>query len=133
ISAAAGAAVWLARLALTDFRNYARAEIAIDRRPVVLTGPNGAGKTNLLEAISFLVPGRGLRQARLGDADRIVPVAADAGRSAWGVAATVQGPAGAVDVGTGRDPAPAADPGRERRLVKINRAPGPGPGGRGQV
>ncbi|HTO81320.1 MAG TPA: DNA replication/repair protein RecF [Methylomirabilota bacterium] len=127
IGAAAGAAVWLARLALTDFRNYARAEIAVDRRPVVLTGPNGAGKTNLLEAISFLVPGRGLRQARLGDADRIVPVAVDAGRRAWGVAATVQGPDGTVDVGTGRDPAPAADPGRERRLVKVNGALVAGP------
>jgi DNA replication and repair protein RecF len=127
IAGAAGAAAWLARLTLTDFRNYARAEIAVDRRPVVLTGPNGAGKTNLLEAISFLVPGRGLRQARLGDADRIVPVAADAGRSAWGIAATVQGRDGAVDVGTGRDPASAADLARERRLVKINGALVAGP------
>jgi len=50
-------ALWLGRLALADFRNYGRGELAVDRRPVVLTGPNGAGKTNLLEAISFLVPG----------------------------------------------------------------------------
>src|SRR5215510_8467856 len=44
---ATGPAVWLERLVLTDFRNYRRAEISVDRRPVVLTGPNGAGKTNL--------------------------------------------------------------------------------------
>jgi len=42
-------ALWLGRLALADFRNYGRGELAVDRRPVVLTGPNGAGKTNLLE------------------------------------------------------------------------------------
>ncbi|MEI4902474.1 AAA family ATPase, partial [Klebsiella pneumoniae] len=88
---------WLGRLALTDFRNYGRAELAVDRRPVVLAGPNGAGKTNLLEAISFLVPGRGLRQARLGEVDRLVP--ADASRRSWGVAATVQCADGATDVG----------------------------------
>src|SRR5262249_35397811 len=79
--------VWLGRLTLTDFRNYARAEITADRRPVVLTGPNGAGKTNLLEAVSFLVPGRGLRQARLGEVDRIHS-ARDL-TAAWGVAATI--------------------------------------------
>ena len=50
---------------LTDFRCYAHAALETDPRPVVLTGPNGAGKTNLLEALSFLAPGRGLRRARL--------------------------------------------------------------------
>ncbi len=55
---------------LTDFRGYAAARLDGDGRPVVLTGPNGAGKTNLLEAISFLAPGRGLRRARLGEIDR---------------------------------------------------------------
>ena len=58
------------RLTLIDFRAYARLRLEIDPRPVVLTGPNGAGKTNLLEAISFLAPGRGLRRARLADVDR---------------------------------------------------------------
>jgi DNA replication and repair protein RecF len=48
-------------LKLTDFRNYERAELALDARPVVLTGDNGAGKTNLLEAVSLLGPGHGLR------------------------------------------------------------------------
>src|SRR5262249_26466053 len=83
-------------------------------RPVVLTGPNGAGKTNLLEAISFLVPGRGLRQARLSEVDRVAGGAA----SAWGIAATVRRDGDAVAIGTGRDPAAAAEDGRGRRLVK---------------
>ena len=124
-----GTSVWLGRLTLTDFRNYVRAEVATDHRPVVLTGPNGAGKTNLLEAISFLVPGRGLRQVRLGEVDRMRtgdrPADCD---SAWGVAAILHRPDGMTEVGTGRDPVPpAVDGGRERRLVKINGALAAGP------
>ena len=65
----AGTAGWAARanrvavtrLVLTDFRNYRTARLDIEPEPVVLTGPNGAGKTNLLEAMSFLSPGRGSR------------------------------------------------------------------------
>jgi DNA replication and repair protein RecF len=118
----AGPVVWLERLVLTDFRNYGRAEIRLDRRPVVLTGPNGAGKTNLLEAISFLIPGRGLRHARLPEVDRMIAAGADAAprRAAWGIAATVNRPEAQVDLGTGRDPAAAG--GRDRRLVKIDGA-----------
>ena len=62
--------VGVTRLALTDFRNYHSARLDLEAGPVVLTGPNGAGKTNLLEAVSFLSPGRGLRGARLADIDR---------------------------------------------------------------
>ena len=61
------------RLTLTDFRCYSSARLDLDARPVVLYGPNGAGKTNLLEAPSFLVPGRGLRRARLAEVSRRVP------------------------------------------------------------
>jgi len=119
LSVARGQCVlWLGRLALTDFRNYGHGSLAVDRRPVVLTGPNGAGKTNLLEAISFLVPGRGLRQARLSEVDRVAAGAA----GAWGIAATVCRDGDAVEIGTGRDPGAAAENGRERRLVKINGA-----------
>ncbi len=60
----------VARLALTNFRNYREAKLALDARLVVLIGPNGAGKTNLLEALSFLAPGRGLRGAKLSEVDR---------------------------------------------------------------
>ncbi len=112
-------ALWLGWLALTDFRNYGHGALAADRRPVVLTGPNGAGKTNLLEAISFLVPGRGLRQARLSEVDRVV--GGECG-GAWGVASTVCRGDDSVEIGTGRDAGLAADAGRERRLVKINGA-----------
>ena len=63
-----GAAV--TRLVLTDFRNYSKARLDLETGPVVLTGPNGAGKTNLLEAVSFLAPGRGLRGAKLTEVDR---------------------------------------------------------------
>jgi DNA replication and repair protein RecF len=98
------------RLALVDFRGYAQARLETDRRPVVLTGPNGAGKTNLLEAISFLAPGRGLRRARLGEIDRI------GGAGPWSVAARLEAPGGAVQIRTGR----AQGGERERRVVQID-------------
>ena len=59
------------RLVLRDFRCYRTAELAPERPLVVLTGPNGAGKTNLLEALSLLSPGRGLRRAKLDELERI--------------------------------------------------------------
>src|SRR6201997_4695660 len=77
---AAADCVGLTRLVLTDFRNYRKARLTVGTAPVVLTGPNGAGKTNLLEALSFLAPGRGLRRARLAEVDRRGP---DAGTSPW--------------------------------------------------
>ncbi|MCA1941852.1 MAG: AAA family ATPase, partial [Caenispirillum bisanense] len=58
------------RLTLTDFRAYGHLRLDVDLRPVVLTGHNGAGKTNLLEALSFLSPGRGLRRAKLSEVTR---------------------------------------------------------------
>jgi DNA replication and repair protein RecF len=111
-------ALWLSRLTLSDFRCYGGAKVEADARPLVLTGPNGAGKTNLLEAISFLAPGRGLRRARLGEIDR-VPL------GSGGAAARVMTPDGRRELGTGRDPAPgngADGTGRERRVVKIDGA-----------
>ena len=96
------------RLKLTAFRCYEGMQLELDARPVMLTGPNGAGKTNLLEAISYLAPGRGLRGARLADADRH-------GESRpWAVAATVATSIGPVDVGTGHDKV------SERRSVHVN-------------
>jgi DNA replication and repair protein RecF len=117
--------LYVQRLHLTAFRNYAQAGLESDGRPVVLTGPNGAGKTNLLEAVSFLAPGRGLRRAGLSDVERH-PGAQGRGQEAsaavpasqpWAVAARVITPDGPRDLGTGRDP--TAD-GRERRAVKID-------------
>ncbi len=87
----------VARLSLQDFRNYTRLALDTGREPVVLHGPNGAGKTNLLEALSLLAPGRGLRQARLLDLDR-------RGGGGWSMAALVEGRFGPVDIRTGREP-----------------------------
>src|SRR5262245_21342347 len=83
------------RLTLTNFRNYHSATIALTSRLIVLVGPNGAGKTNLLEAISFLAPGRGLRHATLED------VAFSEGDGSWAASAEVEGALGIVTLGTG--------------------------------
>lgn len=61
------------RLTLTDFRNYSSLRISADIAPVIIFGENGSGKTNILEAISFLSPGRGLRGAKLADIKRFIP------------------------------------------------------------
>jgi DNA replication and repair protein RecF len=109
---------YVAWLRLSNFRCYEQAQLETDHRPVVLSGPNGAGKTNLLEALSFLAPGRGLRQARLSDIDR----RGAGGAAAWAVAARLSGPEGDCDIGTGRDPL-GDDSVRERRLLRIDGAP----------
>src|SRR5437016_4506713 len=109
-----GGRLAVTRLVLTDFRCYRQARLAVDVRPVVLTGPNGAGKTNLLEAISFLAPGRGLRRARLGEIDR--REAAEDEATPWAVAAEIETPRGVVPIGTGRE---ATASGGERRAVRI--------------
>lgn len=97
------AAYAVARLTLRDYRNYqaARLQLATDTRLVVLTGDNGAGKTNLLEAISYLSPGRGLRGAALSDITR-------QGAAAWAVAADTTGPHGDCAIGTGIEVAASA-------------------------
>ncbi len=86
------------RLTLSNFRNYADLRIEPAADMLVFTGANGAGKTNLLEAVSLLVPGRGLRRPKLTDLARQGP--AGTGRG-WAVAARVETPDGLCDVGTG--------------------------------
>lgn len=107
--------VHIAALKLTGFRNYAALALTLDARPVVLTGPNGAGKTNILEAVSMLSPGRGLRRARMAD------IACHGGDGSWAVAATIASPNGEVDIGTGI--AASGDNGARQRTVRINRSP----------
>src|SRR5438132_2850794 len=104
----AGAAVrrvGVTRLVLTNFRNYRVARVTLGTEPVVLTGPNGAGKTNLLEALSFLAPGRGLRGAKLTEIDRRQEAEGATPAGSWAVAAVIATRCGALRVGTGRDPA----------------------------
>ena len=67
------------RLTLTDFRNYASLRLNAEIAPIIVYGENGSGKTNILEAISFLTPGRGLRGAKLADIKRFIPQIAEGG------------------------------------------------------
>ncbi len=102
------------RLTLTDFRSYAAADVTVAASAVVVTGDNGQGKTNLLDAVSLLAPGRGLRGVTLSDAAR------SDGPGGWTVAADVAAVGGELTIGTGTNPdAP------DRRLVRINGAAAP--------
>ncbi|MHA6299723.1 DNA replication/repair protein RecF [Devosia sp. CAU 1758] len=100
----------ISRLRLTAFRNYASAALDLDARHVVLTGPNGSGKTNLLEAISVLSPGRGLRGAGFDS------LQAHGSDLPWAVAATIEADHGPSDIGTGAQP----DGGRRVRINGAN-------------
>ena len=102
----------ISKLTLTNFRNYAALAIDLAPGPVVFSGDNGAGKTNLLEAISFLTPGRGLRRAPDGD------VAREGGDGGFALHARLDGPDGQVEIGTGIS---GAD-GEAGRRVRINGA-----------
>ena len=104
------------RLTLTNFRSYHAAQIEVGAALVVLTGPNGAGKTNLVEAISFLAPGRGLRRPTLED------VAFSEGDGSWAVAADVEGALGLASLGTGIE-APSSEDAAVTRKCRIDREP----------
>ncbi|MCS5603034.1 MAG: AAA family ATPase, partial [Paracoccus sp.] len=65
----------LRRLSLAQFRSWARLDLELDRHPLAIHGPNGSGKTNILEAVSMLSPGRGLRGAPAPDQARQGPMA----------------------------------------------------------
>lgn len=112
-------ALAVTRMVVSQFRNYQHAEIRLRAAPVVLTGANGAGKTNLLEAVSYLGPGRGLRSARLSDVARI---GWDGG---WSVSASLSTPDGPRDIATGTA---SHDLQTERRAVKIDGIKLAGPG-----
>jgi len=104
----------LSRLTLTDFRNYQSLVWRPAARISTVFGPNGSGKTNLLEAMSLLVPGRGLRGARAVEFARRGPGAS--GR--WGVAGRFATTSGPMEVGTGSAPDGAAD----RRVFRLDGA-----------
>lgn len=108
-------ALSLTRLMLHDFRSHADLTLSLHGRLHVITGENGAGKTNLLEAISLLGPGRGLRSAKVVEFARHGPT----GPLAWAVAGRFQGPQGEFQLGTGT---PDGGP-LERRVFRLNGAP----------
>ena len=104
------------KLTLSNFRNYHAAALEAGRDTIVLVGPNGAGKTNLIEAISFLAPGRGLRRATLDE------VAFSEGDGAWAVAAEIEGALGLATLGTGIE-RPVEDGAVAARKFRIDREP----------
>jgi DNA replication and repair protein RecF len=112
--------MWISRLALSDFRNHASLTLKLDERPVVLAGPNGAGKTNVLEAVSLLAAGQGLRRAPYPE------LARRNGGGGWAVAGTLQTADGPVDIGTGVAPEGGSE--RAGRIVRINGEPQAGSG-----
>lgn len=106
---------YISKLTLTNFRNYAALSLELGPGAVVLSGDNGAGKTNLLEAVSLLTPGRGLRRAPYAD------VAREGADGSFALHARVEGPEGQVELGTGISGGDG--PGDGGRRVRINGAP----------
>ncbi len=103
-------AACIRRLSLVNFRSYHAAQLTLGPAgPVVLTGANGAGKTNLIEAISLLAPGRGLRRATTEE------LAFSEGDGAWAVSAEIEGMLGLATLGTGIDPPAGEDSGPARK------------------
>lgn len=105
--------MWIERLLLTDFRNHAQLSLVLDAQPVVLAGPNGAGKTNVLEAVSLLTAGQGLRRAAYAE------LARRDGPGGWAVAGTLRDGPRSVAIGTG---VVASETGSDRtgRIVRLD-------------
>jgi DNA replication and repair protein RecF len=103
---------WVERLTLANFRSYTALDVTLGPEPIVLTGPNGAGKTNLMEAVSLLAPGPGLRRAPYADMARI------GSTGDWTISALVHSGEETVRIGT-----TAAATGRIVRIDGENRSP----------
>ncbi|MET0431038.1 MAG: DNA replication/repair protein RecF [Hyphomicrobium sp.] len=106
--------LWVERLALTNFRSYAQATVATDAGPQVIVGANGSGKTNLLEALSLLSPGQGLRRVPFVD------LARGAGDGGFAIAARAHTLAGVADIGTGLAAGAKERGERAGRVVRID-------------
>ncbi len=119
-AAQAASGAMIARVMLSDFRSYAALDLRVEGRLVVLTGPNGAGKTNLLEALSALAPGRGLRGARLSDLARALP--GEETLRPWSVGVTVRTGFGDTQLGVGFVP-DGEEGGQAKRIVRIDGEP----------
>src|ERR1700732_105623 len=104
------------KLTLNNFRNYHAASLETSEKTIVLVGPNGAGKTNLIEAISFFAPGRGLRRANLDE------VAFSEGDGSWAAAAEIEAALGLPTLGTGIE-RPLEDGTTILRKCRIDREP----------
>jgi DNA replication and repair protein RecF len=113
--AVSGAPVAISRLTLADFRSYATLDLAVDARLVAVTGENGGGKTNLLEAISMLAQGRGLRRAELGACAR------SGGSGGFAVSARIETADGPRQFGAGLEPGLGGAP--PTRRFRVDREP----------
>jgi DNA replication and repair protein RecF len=110
--------LWCARLTLSDFRNHASTTLTVDARPVCLFGPNGAGKTNILEALTTLAPGRGLRGASAAD---LASAGGAQGRERlWTVAAAFQVDGESTQLGVGMERGPD---GAAKRVARVDGRP----------
>ncbi len=105
---------YVKNLKISGFRNHDKVELSLNKEHVVLHGRNGIGKTNILEAISFLNPGRGLRRAKSKDIFLKSSKSQDSSNSIWGINADVNTPKGTFNIGSGSDNK------KSSRLVKIN-------------
>jgi DNA replication and repair protein RecF len=103
------------RLVLRDFRSYAALDLRLGGRSVILSGENGAGKTNLLEALSLLTPGRGLRRADLSE------LAREGGSGGWSVSVELETQDGERQLGTGIEPPDGS--GSVVRRCRVDRVP----------
>jgi DNA replication and repair protein RecF len=106
--ASATCQVWIRCLGLSRFRNYHQLDLTLDDRMVILVGPNGAGKTNIMEAVSLMAPGRGLRRAKrdqfMQNAKAAQPSVSDTSQSwRWAVSCEAVTELGAFRAGTGED------------------------------
>jgi DNA replication and repair protein RecF len=111
--------LWCARLTLGDFRNYPALDLDLDGRPVCLFGPNGAGKTNILEALTMLAPGRGLRGASLTEVARGGEEGAADRARAWLVAARIVAGGEELTLGVAAE----RTDGGLKRVARLNAAP----------
>ena len=104
--------VYISSLRLTDFRSYPSLDLSLSNKPIVLYGANGAGKTNLMEAVSFLSPGRGLRRARMED---LVRRNGSKTAAAWGINALISGGEDDIRISVGQVPEHP-----KRRVVRLD-------------
>ena len=121
------ASLWVERLALTNFRSYAHVTLETGPEPQVIAGANGAGKTNLLEALSLLAPGQGMRRVPFAEIPRA------GGDGGFAVAAKVHTLNGVADIGTGLRPGSSEGPPLTPTLSPSSEATGRGGSERGRI
>lgn len=109
---------WIEQISLHQFRNYSSLKLNLSPKPIVLVGSNGAGKTNLLEAVSLLSPGQGLRRAVTADLATFSGDGDFPNKGDWAVSAKVHGAMGEAQIGTGVTGAALSE--NVRRKVRID-------------